>query len=53
MLCLNKLDEAQIRTDDTEIFHEIYEELPDFVHTREAMQTFYPYGDRKDYPASK
>ncbi|QAY65973.1 ATP-dependent DNA helicase [Paenibacillus protaetiae] len=50
-LCLNKLDEA--RTDiggDADRFRGIYEELPDFVHFPETLQSFYPYGNRKDYP---
>jgi ATP-dependent DNA helicase DinG len=49
-LCLNKLDDAKDSIDDPEIFHGIHRELPDFVHTPGTMQSFYPYGNRKDYP---
>ncbi|WNR46764.1 ATP-dependent DNA helicase [Paenibacillus roseipurpureus] len=48
--CLMKLDEARFGHDDMELYRDIYAELPDFVHSREALQTFYAYGDRKNYP---
>lgn len=48
--CLVKLDEARFGHEDTALYREVYESLPDFVHTREALQTFYAYGDRKNYP---
>ncbi|CAN7531555.1 ATP-dependent DNA helicase [Paenibacillus sp. LjRoot56] len=48
--CLVKLDEARFGHEDTGLYREVYESLPDFVHTREALQTFYAYGDRKNYP---
>ncbi|BBH20768.1 ATP-dependent helicase [Paenibacillus baekrokdamisoli] len=49
-LCLNKLDDAKGEIEDSEIFHDIYRELPDFVNTPGTMQSFHPYGNRKDYP---
>ncbi|MEC0231439.1 ATP-dependent DNA helicase [Paenibacillus alba] len=49
-VCLVKLDEARFGHEDIGLFRELYEGLPDFVHTREAMQSFYAYGDRKNYP---
>ncbi|GGA10659.1 ATP-dependent helicase [Paenibacillus marchantiophytorum] len=49
-VCLVKLDEARFGHEDTGLYRELYEGLPDFVHTREAMQSFYAYGDRKNYP---
>ncbi|MCR8641073.1 ATP-dependent DNA helicase [Paenibacillus sp. N1-5-1-14] len=51
-VCLNKLDEARFSDDEAEedIYREIYSELPAFVGSYEALQTFYPYGDRKNYP---
>ena len=48
-LCLVKLQQAAERADG-EIYDDIYEELPDFVRQPKALQSFYPYGDRKDYP---
>ncbi|HJV44639.1 MAG TPA: ATP-dependent DNA helicase [Bacillota bacterium] len=49
-ICLNKLDVARTGMQDAEIFREIYQGLPDFVHTPDTLQSFYPYGNRKDYP---
>ncbi|UKS29761.1 ATP-dependent DNA helicase [Paenibacillus sp. HWE-109] len=49
-VCLVKLDEARFGHEDTGLYRELYEGLPEFVHTREAMQSFYAYGDRKNYP---
>jgi ATP-dependent DNA helicase DinG len=49
-LCLNKLDNARYEDEDAEEFQQIYKELPAFVQTREALQSFHPYGDRKNYP---
>ncbi|WP_442604295.1 ATP-dependent DNA helicase [Paenibacillus sp. KN14-4R] len=51
-VCLNKLDEARFSDDEDEedIYRGIYSELPAFVSSYEALQTFYPYGDRKNYP---
>ncbi|WP_445492270.1 ATP-dependent DNA helicase [Niallia sp. 03133] len=46
-LCLNKL-EKQIIVEDT--FNGIYDTLPDFVNGSGSLQSFSPYGDRKDYP---
>ncbi|HYK71686.1 MAG TPA: ATP-dependent DNA helicase, partial [Pseudoneobacillus sp.] len=47
-LCLNKLESAMVR-DEENIFHEVFDQLPDFVHGKGSMQTFTRYGDRKDY----
>ncbi len=49
-LCLNKLDEFGNNEPMGEIVKDIHSELPPFVHTHEALQSFYPYGDRSDYP---
>lgn len=49
-ICLNKLDEARSGNQGTEIYREIYHGLPEFVRSPETMQSFHPYGDRKDYP---
>ena len=49
-LCLKKLDVAKFKDEESGVFQQIDRQLPDFVHTREALQSFYPYGDRKDYP---
>ncbi|NOU84740.1 ATP-dependent DNA helicase [Paenibacillus sp. LMG 31460] len=49
-VCLVKLDEARFGHEDTGLYRELHEGLPDFVHTREALQTFHAYGDRKNYP---
>lgn len=49
-ICLNKLDDARTSLDDAEIYREIYVELPEFVHFPDTMQSFLPYGNRKDYP---
>lgn len=46
-LCLNKLDK-QVTLEDT--YNSIYDSLPDFVHGKGSLQSFSPYGDRKDYP---
>ncbi len=46
-LCLNKLDQ-KITFEDT--YNSIYDTLPDFVHGSGSLQSFAPYGDRKDYP---
>ncbi|KWU61504.1 ATP-dependent DNA helicase [Priestia megaterium] len=48
-LCLKKLDAVTARTDNENI-EEIYDTLPDFVHDHSGMQSFYHYGDRKEYP---
>lgn len=50
-LCLTKLDEARSEaSEDSDRINDIYRELPDFVHLPDSMQSFYPYGNRKDYP---
>ncbi|QII25004.1 ATP-dependent DNA helicase [Bacillus altitudinis] len=48
-LCLKKLEKTMQREDD-EKWLDIYESLPSFVHESHGMQTFYPYGDRKEFP---
>jgi ATP-dependent DNA helicase DinG len=48
-LCLNKLESVMAK-DDTEVFEDVFYELPDFVHGKGSMQAFSHYGDRKDYP---
>lgn len=47
-LCLQKLDKSLGKRNG--LFDKIYDQLPDFVHESKAMQQFYPYGDRKQYP---
>ncbi len=50
-LCLNKLDGARFEHEpDAERFRAIYRSLPEFVRSPETLQSFYPYGNRKDYP---
>ncbi|RBW69212.1 ATP-dependent DNA helicase [Bacillus taeanensis] len=49
-LCLKKLDHVRDgKIDYDEIYDEIFETLPSFVNSNETMQSFYHYGDRKDY----
>jgi ATP-dependent DNA helicase DinG len=47
-LCLRKLDDVMVKNDSTFI-NEIYSELPEFVHSHSTLQSFYHYGDRKNY----
>jgi ATP-dependent DNA helicase DinG len=49
-ICLNKLDDARAGQDDAELFDNIYRDLPSFVNRPDSMQSFHPYGNRKDYP---
>ncbi|RKD25821.1 ATP-dependent helicase [Ammoniphilus oxalaticus] len=50
-ICLNKLDEARgPGREDANLYREIYQGLPTFVRSPDTLQSFYPYGDRKDYP---
>jgi ATP-dependent DNA helicase DinG len=49
-LCLKKLDTARYKDEESGVFQQIHRQLPAFVHSREALQSFHPYGDRKDYP---
>ncbi|MDI4646043.1 ATP-dependent DNA helicase [Cohnella hashimotonis] len=49
-LCLQKLDDARLGYEDTELYKDIYESLPPFVGKTEALQSFHAYGDRKEYP---
>jgi ATP-dependent DNA helicase DinG len=48
-LCLNKL-ESVMSKEGTEIFEDVFYQLPDFVHGKGSMQSFSRYGDRKEYP---
>lgn len=49
-VCLVKLDQARFKDEQGEQWEELYDNLPDFVHSPEPMQKFYAYGDRKNYP---
>ncbi|MGM0882821.1 MAG: ATP-dependent DNA helicase [Bacillota bacterium] len=49
-ICLNKLEDARSGQEDAELFDNIYRGLPNFVQKPETMQSFYPYGNRKEYP---
>jgi ATP-dependent DNA helicase DinG len=49
-VCLVKLDEARLGHEDIGLYRDLYEDLPGFVHSREALQSFHAYGDRKNYP---
>ncbi|UJF31340.1 ATP-dependent DNA helicase [Paenibacillus hexagrammi] len=49
-VCLQKLDSARFGYEDVDLYRDLYESLPDFIHTHEALQSFHAYGDRKDYP---
>ncbi|UUI39738.1 ATP-dependent DNA helicase [Oceanobacillus oncorhynchi] len=49
-LCMKKLDPLSEYTEDEEIL-DVHDSVPDFVFDQGvSMQSFYPYGDRKDYP---
>ncbi|TFE03251.1 ATP-dependent DNA helicase [Jeotgalibacillus sp. R-1-5s-1] len=48
-LCLKKLDDADNRSEDEEL-EQVYQQLPEFVYGAGSMSSFYPYGDRKEYP---
>jgi ATP-dependent DNA helicase DinG len=48
-LCLQKLDKERSNDDYDEMFDEIHVNLPAFVNSNQTMQSFYPYGDRKEY----
>ncbi|MDA1475415.1 ATP-dependent DNA helicase [Bacillus changyiensis] len=47
-LCLKKLEKTMQGSDD-EKWLDLYEALPSFVHESQGMQSFYPYGGRKEY----
>jgi ATP-dependent DNA helicase DinG len=49
-VCLVKLDEARLGHEDTELYKGLYAQLPEFVRSRETLQAFHAYGDRKHYP---
>lgn len=49
-VCLNKLDQVLMSDDEEiEIYEQIFDELPAFVHDHKTLQSFYHYGDRKEY----
>ncbi|QNG61497.1 ATP-dependent DNA helicase [Bacillus sp. PAMC26568] len=48
-LCLKKLDQTVQRTGE-DIYLDLFESLPSFVHEKAGMQSFQHYGDRKEYP---
>jgi ATP-dependent DNA helicase DinG len=48
-LCVKKLGEVRNPNDETQIYQQIYSQLPEFVEKYEALQAFYPYGDRREY----
>ncbi|WP_054024713.1 ATP-dependent DNA helicase [Bacillus sp. FJAT-28004] len=50
-ICLKKLDDARAGQDDAELYDSIFRDLPSFVHKQDSMQSFHPYGNRKDYPS--
>lgn len=47
-LCLQKLDEA-LSDDSSGLYDAIHQSLPPFVFDSKGMQSFYHYGDRKEY----
>ncbi|WP_227522062.1 ATP-dependent DNA helicase [Bacillus solitudinis] len=49
-LCLQKLDQERETEDYHEIYDDMYVSLPPFVHSNQTMQSYYHYGDRKEYP---
>lgn len=49
-ICLNKLDEVRADEFASEVYDTIHSGLPAFVHRPDTMQSFHPYGNRKDYP---
>ncbi|WP_046214304.1 ATP-dependent DNA helicase [Paenibacillus wulumuqiensis] len=50
-ICLNKLDVVRAEPSEHDMYRDIYTDLPEFVHYADTMQSFRPYGNRKDYPA--
>ncbi|ULO05823.1 ATP-dependent DNA helicase [Paenibacillus sp. 19GGS1-52] len=48
-MCLKKLDQARNNDDESLPLEDLYESLPDFVHSHTALQEFHAYGDRRDY----
>ncbi|MFI8688386.1 ATP-dependent DNA helicase [Rossellomorea sp. NPDC077527] len=45
-LCIKKLEE---NVSESEVFQDMWEELPGFVHDNSSMRSFSHYGDRKEY----
>jgi ATP-dependent DNA helicase DinG len=48
-ICLQKLDTVRF-DDDAARYRDMYEGLPNFVRKPDTLQSFHPYGNRKDYP---
>ncbi|MCD7033421.1 ATP-dependent DNA helicase [Metabacillus sp. GX 13764] len=48
-LCLKKLNKMAEKSDE-EVYLDLHDALPDFVHDHAGMQRFTPYGDRKQSP---
>jgi len=48
-LCLNKLEDSMLH-DPSDTYSGIFQSLPTFVHSGGSLQSFSPYGDRKDHP---
>ena len=49
-LCLKKLEQVK-NNDFSDEISEVYQKLPDFVHSVGSMQSFERYGDRRDFPS--
>ncbi|MFC0559741.1 ATP-dependent DNA helicase [Halalkalibacter alkalisediminis] len=49
-LCLQKLDQERSKDQYDELFDDIYFDLPPFVNGNQTLQSFYHYGNRKEYP---
>ncbi|WP_088105362.1 ATP-dependent DNA helicase [Halalkalibacter urbisdiaboli] len=48
-LCLKKLDEQRNLDEYEEVFDDVYVSLPPFVTSNQTLQSYYHYGDRKEY----
>ncbi|WP_227938096.1 ATP-dependent DNA helicase [Alkalihalobacillus deserti] len=48
-LCLQKLDKERSSDQYEEQYDDIYFDLPPFVNGNQTLQSFYHYGDRKEY----
>lgn len=49
-LCLKKLEETRLLENYADVYEPIHDSLPSFVREHRALQAFYPYGDRREYP---
>ena len=49
-LCLQKLDQERSNDQYDELYDDIYFDLPPFVNGNQTLQSFYHYGNRKEYP---